>query len=143
MDFTFEDVIEKRDIKITAKRQITIPKTFYEHLGLDAIEKVQAYLLGNAILLKAEKEDTVVSEDYMRIVQKLLAEGLTGDDFIKELSKRIKKYDEFMEKRIEEFTYALEGSENDDLDEGEDLNGLEVFLHEEDGEDTEEATEEK
>lgn len=68
----------------------------------------------------------MVTEDYVRIVRKLMAEGFTGEALTNELSKRLSASDQLILERIAEFMYDLE---NETLL-GEELNGIEIFLDE-------------
>lgn len=68
----------------------------------------------------------MVTEDYVRIVRKLMAEGFTGEALTNELAKRLSASDQLILERIVEFMYDLE---NETLL-GEELNGIEIFLDE-------------
>lgn len=68
----------------------------------------------------------MVTEDYVRIVRKLMAEGFTGEALTNELAKRLSASDQLILERIAEFMYDLE---NETLL-GEELNGIEIFLDE-------------
>lgn len=67
-----------------------------------------------------------MTEDYVRIVRKLMAEGFTGEALTNELAKRLSASDQLILERIAEFMYDLE---NETLL-GEELNGIEIFLDE-------------
>lgn len=68
----------------------------------------------------------MVTEDYVRIVRKLMAEGFTGEALTNELAKRLSASNQLILERIAEFMYDLE---NETLL-GEELNGIEIFLDE-------------
>lgn len=68
----------------------------------------------------------MVTEDYVRIVRKLMAEGFTREALTNELAKRLSASDQLILERIAEFMYDLE---NETLL-GEELNGIEIFLDE-------------
>lgn len=67
-----------------------------------------------------------MTEDCVRIVRKLMAEGFTGEALTNELAKRLSASDQLILERIAEFMYDLE---NETLL-GEELNGIEIFLDE-------------
>lgn len=67
-----------------------------------------------------------MTEDYVRIVRKLMAEGFTREALTNELAKRLSASDQLILERIAEFMYDLE---NETLL-GEELNGIEIFLDE-------------
>lgn len=73
------------------------------------------------------EEKTVMAEDYVRIAQKLVAEGFTGEIFKEELKKRIQEYDKFLNERITQFIQELNGESIPE----ENLNGLEIFFNDE------------
>ena len=130
-----ENIREARDIKITSKRQLTIPKAFFDYLGIE--ETVHAFLLDDGILLTPEKKQTIQEGDVEIILQNVIAEGFTGDELADEFSRRVKEYNKVLDRRIEGF---LDDMTSDTVSEakgkGDDLNGLDIFFNEEDGEDS-------
>ncbi|MGV3464432.1 MAG: AbrB/MazE/SpoVT family DNA-binding domain-containing protein [Heyndrickxia sp.] len=131
-----EIIREARDIKITSKRQLTIPKAYFDYLGIE--ETVHAFLLNDGILLKAEKKQTIQEVDVEIILRNVIAEGFTGDELADEFSRRVKEYNKVLDRRIEGF---LDDMTSDTVSEakgkGDDFNGLDIFFNEEDGEDSE------
>ncbi|MFS8651747.1 MAG: hypothetical protein FWJ66_07505 [Caldibacillus sp.] len=67
-----------------------------------------------------------MTEDYVRIVRKLMAEGFTREALTNELAKRLSASDQLILERIAEFMYDLEN----EMIFGEELNGIEIFLDE-------------
>lgn len=134
-------VNEYRDIKITSKRQLTIPKSYFDALNIE--DEVQAYLLEDGIFLKpVRNHETLQEKDVQAIVRKVLAEGLSEEEMIKELSRRIHDYNRLLADRVHEFEEDMANSESDD-DEGDlDFNGLDVFFHEKNGEATKSSQQE-
>jgi bifunctional DNA-binding transcriptional regulator/antitoxin component of YhaV-PrlF toxin-antitoxin module len=137
-----ENIREARDIKITSKRQLTIPKAYFDYLGIE--ETVHAFLLDDGILLKPEKKQTIQEVDVEIILQNVIAEGFTGDELADEFSRRVKEYNKVIDRRIEGF---LDDMTSDTVSEakgkGDDFNGLDIFFNEEDGEDSEAIREEE
>jgi hypothetical protein len=125
-------VQEYRDIKITSKRQLTIPKSFFDALNME--DEVQAYLLEDGIFLKPIRSvETVYERDIEMIVQKAIKEGFTGQTLAKEISQRISRYDRALADRVHEFVDDMKADSGAE-EEGEvDFNGLDVFIDEENG----------
>jgi len=137
-----ENVRESKEIKITSKRQLTIPKTYFDYLEID--ETVQAYLFDDAILLKPEKKQSIQESDIETILRNVMNEGYTGDDLADEFSRRVKEYNKVLERRINGFLNDLTDETVSEADvEGDDFNGLDIFFHEEDGESSETSGKEK
>ncbi|BCG57723.1 AbrB/MazE/SpoVT family DNA-binding domain-containing protein [Paenibacillus sp. URB8-2] len=126
-------VNEYRDIKITSKRQLTIPKSYFDALNLE--DEVQAYLLDDGIFLKPVRtKETLQEKDIQSIVRKTLAEGLSEEELAMELTRRINEYNRLLADRVHEFKEDMADLGSDD-DKGDlDFNGLDVFFNEENGE---------
>lgn len=126
-------VKQYKSIKITSKRQVTIPKSFFDHLGIE--ESVQAYLTDEGIFLKPIRhEKTIYQKDTQSIVKNVLKEGLSEDETAYEISRRIEAYDTLLDKRIQEFMDDL-GDAGVPIEEGEiNDNGLDIFFDEQNGE---------
>lgn len=130
------NVREYRDIKITSKRQLTIPKAFFDYLALE--ETVHAYLLDDGIFIKPAQKKSVQETDIEQIVQKVIKEGYSGDALANEIAYRVKKYNEMMDRHIEEFLNDMESDSVLEDDEGDvDFNGLDTLFDEENGETSE------
>lgn len=77
------DMMEKKVIPISSKRQITIPQKFFRSLGLD--NEVDCFFNGKEIVLRpVVKSDGYFAE---QIVNQLIDEGYAGEDFKKEFSR--------------------------------------------------------
>lgn len=123
-------VREYREIKITSKRQITIPKSFFDNLAIE--ETFQAYLLDDGIFLKPiQKTETVYDQDIQSIIRQVIKEGYSGEEFVGELTYRISEYNKLIERRIQEFQDDLRGSSGSDELGDDDFNGLDIFFYEE------------
>lgn len=135
----FGNVREYRDIKITSKRQLTIPKAFFDYLGIE--ETVHAYLLDNGILIKPEQKKSIQDQDIQTILQNVMSEGFSGDELADEFSRRVKEYNRFLDNRIEGFLNDITSDAVSEDDEGDDFNGLNIFFDEESGTNLEEGRE--
>ncbi|MED3325094.1 AbrB/MazE/SpoVT family DNA-binding domain-containing protein [Bacillus thuringiensis] len=119
--------IENKEITITGKRQITIPKNYYDYL--DMKDSLHATLTPQGIFLKPSKKTTVYEEDIQKIVSELIARGYQGDELAERLSIRIAEYEKFLNHKIEQFQKDMKGSVGK-----EDFNELDIFFDEKDGE---------
>lgn len=131
------NILENREITVTGKRQITIPKSFFESLSID--KTLKAYLTPEGIFLKPtpKEQQTVYDDDIKNIIKKVVDEGYTGEDMVEEIAYRIKSYNEFIDNRIKEFEQDLRNESESDLED--DFNGLDVFFNSETGENAEKA----
>lgn len=84
------DTVDRKIISVSKKRQITIPLTYFNHLGLD--HEVECTLKDGALVIRPLKREP--SEFSVEILKDLVSQGYTGDDLIKAFetqSKHIKK----------------------------------------------------
>jgi bifunctional DNA-binding transcriptional regulator/antitoxin component of YhaV-PrlF toxin-antitoxin module len=129
-----------KKITVTGKRQITIPKNFFDHLGIGTA--VAAYLREGGIFLKPirDEKETIAEIDTREIVHQAIAEGLTGDELADEIARRVGELNKLLDRRIQEFESDLT---DDSVDDGEvdDYHGLHIFFDQEIGEDAEETRE--
>ncbi|TKC16967.1 AbrB/MazE/SpoVT family DNA-binding domain-containing protein [Robertmurraya kyonggiensis] len=137
----FGNIREYRDIKITSKRQLTIPKAFFDYLGIE--ETVQAYLLDDCILIKPEQKKSVQEQDIEAILRKVMDEGYSGNELLDEFTRRVKEYNSFLDDRIDGFLNDITSDAVSEDDEGEDFNGLDIFFDEETGKNLEKDGEEQ
>ncbi|MGE6552817.1 AbrB/MazE/SpoVT family DNA-binding domain-containing protein [Bacillus mycoides] len=120
--------IEQKEITITGKRQITIPKNYYDYLGME--NSLHATLTPQGIFLKpSKKKETVYEEDIQKIVSELIAAGYKGGELAKKLSERIAEYEQFLNRKIEQFQAEMEG----DVGKEDDFHGLDIFFDEKNG----------
>lgn len=122
---------ESRDIKVTSKRQITIPKTYFDYLGIK--ENVHAYLLDDAILIKADKKQSQQEIDLEIILKNIFQEGFSSDEIGEEFSKRVKAYNKVLNRKVNSFVNDMTDGSEGEL-KGDDFNGLDIFFDEENGE---------
>lgn len=85
------EVFGRKEIAITGKRQITIPKFFHERLQLG--ETVIATLTDKGILLEpVRNRETMFQEDLKVILNDLIEDGLDGKELIEEFTKKAESH---------------------------------------------------
>lgn len=124
--------VETRLIKCTSKRQITIPKSYFDILSLEHGVTFVAQLFDDGIFLSPyiKSEDSIWDEDRKEIIRGVVKEGFTEEEMVEEINFRIKKYDEFLLRKIEEFDSDImedEKSLGDTLGVT-NFNGLDIFF---------------
>ncbi len=128
---------ETRLIKSTSKRQITIPKSFFEILAIEDGVTFVAQVNENGIFLKPQSimKQSIRDQDREHIIRQIFREGYSEEEIIEELNYRLKKYDEFIAHRVQEFDNDIADSYDGTGDEPEveSFNGLDIFFHEEAG----------
>ena len=127
---------ETRLIKSTSKRQITIPKSFFELLAIQDGITFVAQVFDNGIFLKPQtKKQSIREQDREHIIRQVFSEGYSEEEIIEELNYRLKEYDEFIARRIQEFENDIADSNDGTGDEPEveSFNGLDIFFNEEAG----------
>ena len=127
---------ETRLIKSTSKRQITIPKSFFDYLAIEDGITFVAQVIDDGIFLKPQSlhGETVNDQDRKRIIRKVLQEGYSGEEMVEEISYRLQQYDEFIARRLREFENDIADSvEGADVIPGvEAFNGLDIFFDQKD-----------
>jgi len=126
-------VVETRLIKSTSKRQVTIPKSFFNILSLEQGVTFVAQLFDEGIFLvpQIRSEQSIWDEDRKAIIRQVMREKLNGEELVEELNFRLKKYDEFLVKKIEGFEAEILEEEKD-LDDTlgvVNFNGLEILFN--------------
>ena len=84
------DIINRKTISVSKKRQITIPLQYYKHLNLD--NEVECSLEDGAIVIRPVHRGT--SEFSVEILKDLINQGYSDDELVKQFelqSKNIKK----------------------------------------------------
>ena len=117
VDIEKTGIRDYREITVTSKRQITIPKLYFDHLQIH--DTLEAYLVGDGIYLKPKKMQNIYTSDLRQIVLNTIREGYDGEELANEVVLRIEKYTDVLNGRISEF---------DDGDGVESLNGFENYL---------------
>lgn len=84
------DIMDRKIISVSKKRQITIPLQFYKHLNLES--EVECSLEDGAIVIRPLHREP--SEFSVEILKDLVSQGYSGDELVKQFeiqSKNIKK----------------------------------------------------
>jgi len=107
--------MESKRIKVSEKRQITIPKSFYEKLNLG--EEVECIFDKDkgAILIRPSVREDDFSEF---ILADLISQGYTGNDLLNEFKRMKKKVRPAVERMIEEADRAaaqFKGTGDDEM----------------------------
>jgi len=89
---------DKKRIKISSKRQITIPAKYYDALKIDK-EMECIYTDGMLILLPIRNERSDFAEE---ILKDLISQGYSGEELLKEFKRVNRKVRPAVEKIIEE-----------------------------------------
>lgn len=116
---TIPTPIEKRRIKISSKRQITIPIKYFEALSLDK-ELNCIYSNDMLILTPVKKEDSAFSEE---ILADLIQQGYSGEKLLTEFKKINRKIRPAVENLIEEADKIAEIASTYYVDQTDDIFG--------------------
>lgn len=84
------DIMDRKIISVSKKRQITIPLQFYKHLGLG--NEVECFLEDGRIVIQPLHREP--SEFSVEILKDLVSQGYSGDELVKQFevqSKNIKR----------------------------------------------------
>ncbi len=88
-----------RIVRVTSKRQFTIPKVYFEKLRLG--DKAKCYLEGDRLVIEPVREDSFWDFS-IDILRSLIAEGYAGEALIAEFEARKKKTVQAFGRMIEE-----------------------------------------
>lgn len=93
--------VKPKKISVSQKRQITIPKEFFDALNIG--DEIECYIEDNCIVIKPVVENNL-NEFSEYILQDIIKEGFKGNDIIKEFKKRRKK----LESAAKEFNKQID-----------------------------------
>lgn len=104
-------------LKVSSKRQITIPSSFYKHLNLG--EEVECYMREdkNEIVIRPLQSEADFSEE---ILKDLVEQGYSGDKLLKEFKRvkaKVRPAVNQMIKEAEAKARELENSGDEDIEE--------------------------
>lgn len=108
-----------RRINVSDKRQITIPKRFYDMLNMG--QEITCELRDNEIVLRPVLQSDDFSEE---ILKDLVARGLSGQELIQEFQKVKSQIRPAVEKMLEESSLAAENMTDNGDEETEELLGI-------------------
>lgn len=107
-----------RQIKVSEKRQITIPKRFYDALGVE--KEVICELRGNEIVLRGVPQTEDFSEE---ILSDLVAQGFEGQNLIREFQEVKSQIRPAVENLIKESNLAAKSMRGNGNEQTEELFG--------------------
>lgn len=92
-----EHRIKQKRISVSKQRQITLPKEFYDQLGIG--DEVFVELHNNRLVIRPVREGDDFAEE---ILKELVAEGFEGEELIREFNYRRKQIRPAFLKLLEE-----------------------------------------
>ncbi len=92
-------VMDKKIISISSKRQITIPKKFFTLLGFDT--EAECVVKNNELIIRPVR-NSASGEFAEYILEDLVAQGLSGEQLVKEFKNRHTKVRPAVEAMIAE-----------------------------------------
>ncbi len=111
--------VQKRRIRISSKRQITIPAAYYEALGLSGeVDCVCAN--GMLILIPVKREDPAFAEE---ILADLIRQGYSGERLLAEFTRINRRVRPAVEKLIEEADALAKAAASNYVDSTDDVFG--------------------
>lgn len=96
----------KKRIKVSEKRQITIPIEFYKALGLD--DEVECQLHGDVIVIRSVQEDSGEFDE--QILAELITKGYSGKELLNKFKETRRKIKPAIKNLIKEAELAAEGN---------------------------------
>ena len=98
--------MNRKTIRISEKRQLTIPQKFFEALGFST--EAECILRGNEIVLRPVREQGG-GEFAEQILADLIAQGFSGDQLLTEFKKMQKKVSPAVEVMLTQAEQAARG----------------------------------
>lgn len=98
--------MNRKTIRISEKRQLTIPQKFFEALGFST--EAECILRGNEIVLRPVREQGG-GEFAEQILADLIAQGFSGDQLLTEFKKMQKKVRPSVEAMLTQAEQAARG----------------------------------
>ena len=98
--------MNRKTIRISEKRQLTIPQKFFEALGFST--EAECILRGNEIVLRPVREQGG-GEFAEQILADLIAQGFSGDQLLTEFTKMQKKVRPAVEAMLTQAEQAARG----------------------------------
>ena len=107
--------MERKTIRISSKRQVTIPQRYFERLGFG--EEAECILRGDELVIRPVKAQSG-GELSEQILADLIAQGYSGEQLLEQFKSEQKKVRPAVERMIEEAdTLAASGQSGPSLDE--------------------------
>ncbi len=99
------ETVERKIIKVTGKRQITIPLKFYNQLGID--KDLECYADGKVLILKPLKSG---NDDFsVEILSDLISQGYEGQELLDKFKEETKNINNAIKDVIKEAKEIAEG----------------------------------
>ena len=98
--------MERKKVSISAKRQITIPRKFYEAIGFT--DEAECFLRGNELVIRPLCRNSG-GEFAEQILAELISEGFSGDAMLEEFKKRQAKIRPAVKSMLEDARAAALG----------------------------------
>ena len=100
------NIANRKTIRISEKRQLTIPQKFFEALGFSS--EAECILRGNELVIRPVKEQSG-GEFAEEILADLIEQGLSGDQLLDEFKKAQKKVRPAVEAMLTQAEQAARG----------------------------------
>ena len=97
-----ENLMIKKRISVSQKRQITIPVDFYNSVGID--KEVECYVQNNAIVIRPVRESG--GEFDGQILADLIAQGLSGQELLDKFRETRRQIRPAVERLLDEAQHA-------------------------------------
>jgi len=99
------DIMDRKIINVSKKRQITIPLKFYKHLGLES--EVECSLEDDAIVIRPLNRNA--GEFSVEILKDLISQGYSGDELVKHFEAQNKNIKKAVSRMLEEADEIVAG----------------------------------
>lgn len=103
-----EQVMDKKTVSISSKRQITIPQKYFTKLGFGA--EAECVVRGDELIIRPVRNNVSGGEFAEQILANLVQEGLTGSDLLAAFKKAQAQVRPAVETMIAEAEKVAEGS---------------------------------
>ncbi|HAG11350.1 MAG TPA: AbrB family transcriptional regulator [Desulfotomaculum sp.] len=101
-----ENLMIKKRISVSQKRQITIPVDFYNSVGID--KEVECYVQNNAIVIRPVRESGGEFDE--QILADLIAQGLSGQELLDKFKETRRQIRPAVERLLDEAQRAANGN---------------------------------
>ena len=99
--------MDKKIVSISSKRQITIPQKFFAMLGFS--DEAECIVRGNELVIRPARQNAG-GEFAEQILAELIAQGLSGEELLKQFKAKQAKVRPAVEAMIAEAEEAAHGS---------------------------------
>lgn len=99
--------MDTKTVKISSKRQITIPQKFFDKLQFG--NKAECIIQGNELVIRPARTDSG-GEFAEQILARLISDGLSGDELLSEFKRKQAQIRPAVEKIIAQAEQAASGN---------------------------------